>query len=289
MARRTLWSIPLFAVCLSFVSIIACGPGGQDYGPSIQEANEVLLNQGQVDRLSDFFLPDYVGHGVDGIATSPDHIVGFVNGLRGAFPDLTVETEVLAQSGDRVAWLRNHRGTHQGDFMGMPASGREVRWQNIVVTRYEGDRIAEEWGVGNLADRIRMQPGCPVQGVWQLESATADGEAQEVGDWRQMKVISGSHFTWVGQEPGPEALVTAADSLAALRATGFGGGRYEVTSDTYTEHLEYFSNSEYVGRSITFSCRVEGDTWYQEGEYPLLTGGQETGSAQLAEVWRRIG
>jgi hypothetical protein len=159
----------------------------------------------------------------------------------------------------------------------------------MVVTRYEGDMIAEEWGISNLAERIRMQAGCPVQGVWQLESATVDGEEREVGEWRQMKMIHGSHFAWVGQEPGPEALMTPADSLAAFRAVGFGGGRYEVTEDTYTEHLDYFSNPEYVGRSVTFSCRVEGDTWHQEGEYPLVQGGQVTGSVQLDEVWRRIG
>ena len=82
---------------------------------------------------------------------------------------------------------------------------------------------------------------------------------------------------------------TTADSLAALRTAGFGAGRYEVTEDTYTEHLDYFSNPEYVGRSITFSCRVEGDTWYQEGGYPILQGGQETGSVELAEMWRKVG
>jgi predicted ester cyclase len=269
--------------------VIACAPTDRDHGPRVQEANEILLNQGQTDRLMDFFLPDYVGHGIDGDATNPNHLVGFVNGLREAFPDIAVETEPIFQSGDWVVWLRDHRGTHLGDFMGMPASEREVTWRDIVVTRYEGDMIAEEWGAGNLAERIRMQPGCPVQGVWQLESATADGEAVEVGAWRQMKMITGSNFTWVGQEPGPEAFLTRADSLAALRATAFGGGRYEVTEDTYTEHLDYFYNPEYVGRSVTFSCRVEGDTWYQEGEYPVIEGGQETRSVQLAEVWRRIG
>jgi len=48
----------------------------------------------------------------------PDAIRGFVTALRTAFPDLRVEIEVLLEEGDRVAWLRTHRGPFESDLLG---------------------------------------------------------------------------------------------------------------------------------------------------------------------------
>jgi steroid delta-isomerase-like uncharacterized protein len=121
-----------------------------DWGPQIQRANDVLLNQGDVQRVPEFFAESYVSHENEGDVVGRDGIAGFVTSLRTAIPDLQVEVEVLATQGNRVAWLRTHRGTHRGDFMGVPASGRSVTWQDIVVTRYEDGLIAEEWGVTGL-------------------------------------------------------------------------------------------------------------------------------------------
>lgn len=132
------------------------------------------------------------------------------------------------------------------------------------------------------------QQDCPVQGAWELVSATVDGEPQVREGWRQLKLVTRTHYTWVGQEPGPTTLQTAADSLAAFATIGFGAGSYRVTPTTYTERLELFSNPEYIGREATFSCRVEGDRWYHEGELPIFEGGRETARVRLAEVWRRL-
>ncbi|HEV2122562.1 MAG TPA: hypothetical protein VGW38_07290 [Chloroflexota bacterium] len=122
-----------------------------------------------------------------------------------------------------------------------------------------------------------------------MESVTVDGQPQPRGQYRQIKLVTASHYAWVGQEPGPMALQSAADSLAAYRTRGFGGGSYQVTDSTYTERLEYFYHPEYVGREITFSCRVAGDRWYHAGDLPNIEVGREIGRTRLEEVWRRIG
>lgn len=130
---------------------------------------------------------------------------------------------------------------------------------------------------------------CPVQGAWVMESQAVNGETQSLGQWRQLKILTDSHFAWVGQMSNPSIPQSEADSLETYRTQGFGGGPYEVSDSTYTEHLEYFSDPRYVGRDVTFSCRVEGDRWHIAGELPLLEAGEETGSMQLEEVWRRVG
>ena len=149
----------LTAVLLSLSVLSSCAPApdATDWETQIREANEVLLNQGDLDRVSEFFLPTYLNHSAAGENTGSDLIVGFVRGLREAFPDLQVEIEILAADGNRVTWLRTHRGTHQGEYMGVPGSGREIVWRSMAVSRYENEMIAEEWGVSELGPHLLSQ------------------------------------------------------------------------------------------------------------------------------------
>jgi predicted SnoaL-like aldol condensation-catalyzing enzyme len=143
--------------------LVGCAPQEEasspapDWEAQIQAANDRILNQGDLEAISEFFLPDYLNHGVDGDVVGPEIIARFVGNLREAFPDIRVEIEVLSTAGDMVTWLRTHRGTHEGDLMGVPASGHEIVWQDIVVTRYQDGMIAEEWGVSELGGQLLDQ------------------------------------------------------------------------------------------------------------------------------------
>jgi steroid delta-isomerase-like uncharacterized protein len=148
---RSLMPVGLLAVILSACS---SAPGTTDWESRIREANDVLLNQGNVDMVPEFFTTTYVVHVNGEDWSGREAITGFLTSVREAFPDLHVDIEVLATEGDRVAWVRTSRGTHEGDFMGVPASGRQLVWQDIVVTRFEEGMIAEEWGASGLADRL---------------------------------------------------------------------------------------------------------------------------------------
>ncbi len=132
-----------------------------------------------------------------------------------------------------------------------------------------------------VGGQLSAQEACPVQGVWQLESMTIDGKASPLGAYKQIKILTESHFTWQGV---PEV----ADTLGVFPSSRVGGGAYRVTATSYTESLDYFMNPDLVGQELTFSCRVKGDRWYHEGEIPIAEDGQQKGSIQLAEVWRRI-
>ena len=146
----------LMVVGLALAILGACdsAPVTPDWEPQIREANDLLLNQGNLDMVPEFFATTYVAHVLGEDMRGREAIADFVTALREAFPDLQVEIEVLVTEGDRVAWLRTSRGTHEGDFMGVPASGRQIVWQDMVVTRYEDGMIAEEWGVSGLAERL---------------------------------------------------------------------------------------------------------------------------------------
>ena len=151
----------LMTLCLSVGLLGACAgsdiPEVTDWEPQIRAANDALLNQGDLDIVPQFFAESYVAHVLEGDVQGREGIAGFVAALRDAFPDLRVEIEVLATEGDRVAWLRTARGTHEGDFMGVPATGRSIVWQDMIVTRYVDGLIAEEWGVSGLGESL-LQP-----------------------------------------------------------------------------------------------------------------------------------
>jgi steroid delta-isomerase-like uncharacterized protein len=149
----------LVAVGLGMIILSACGgtPAPADWASDIRESNDALLNQGNLDRIPEFFAATYVAHVTGGDMQGREGIAEFLTAIRDAFPDLEVEIAILATEGDRVAWLRTNRGTHEGDFMGVPASGRQLVWKDIVVTRYENGMIVEEWGESGLAGILQAQ------------------------------------------------------------------------------------------------------------------------------------
>jgi|GEM_PF-787882 len=149
---KTAILVSLFATLL-----IGCSTedGDFDWEPQIQRANEELLNKGNLELAQELFAPTYVVHRAEGdFEGGPDVIKASLASIRTAFPDLRVEVEILATEGDKVAWLRTHRGTHQGEYLGVPASGRLITWRNMIVTRYEEGKIAEEWTVSDLAEHL---------------------------------------------------------------------------------------------------------------------------------------
>jgi steroid delta-isomerase-like uncharacterized protein len=146
------------ATAISVFAFLACAQPAmsQTLGTLVQSGNEQLLNRGNLAIAADIFAPTYTSHDTTGeVRGGPELIQKFVTDLRAAFPDLHVEVQVLLEQGNRVVWLRTHRGTHRGAYMGVPASGRSIVWQEMVVTRYEAGKVAEEWSVSDLGERLR--------------------------------------------------------------------------------------------------------------------------------------
>jgi predicted ester cyclase len=67
--------------------------------------------------------------------------------LHRAYPDLHVELKDVIGEGDRVVGRDVVTGTHQGEFMGIPPTGKAVTYNEIFIARFVNGRIAETWGV----------------------------------------------------------------------------------------------------------------------------------------------
>ncbi len=123
----------------------------------IKAANTALMDQGNSEAVADYFATDYVAH-VTGADIKGGHatIQGIVTIYRRAFPDIKTSVEILAVQHDRVAWQRTMHATHKAAFKGFPATNRPMVWRDMITSRFNGDLIAEEWFITDLAEQLLL-------------------------------------------------------------------------------------------------------------------------------------
>ena len=120
-------------------------------------ANDEILGKGNLDVVDEIFATDYVVHAGGKDYKGPEFVRGFARQLRSAIPDLrVVEVASLIQAGDTIAWQRTLSGTHKEEMAGIPPTGQKVEWRDMLVTRFDGKKIAEDWAVSELAGQLLL-------------------------------------------------------------------------------------------------------------------------------------
>lgn len=121
----------------------------------VRAANAALIADGDLDAVERYFTPDYVAHVTEqDISGGHELVRRFVGDLQDAFANLRVDVDILVEGAERVAWQRTIRGVHEGAFRGFAATGREIVWRDMLTSRFQDGRIAEEWAVSDLAERL---------------------------------------------------------------------------------------------------------------------------------------
>lgn len=114
-----------------------------------------LFEQGNVKIIDSVFVESYVAHDGDIKHLGQKFVKQYIGKLRLAIPDLKIEKiEFLSQTENTLTWQRTLSGTHKTEMQGIPASMKKVKWNEIVVTRFDGEKIAEDWLVSNLAFQL---------------------------------------------------------------------------------------------------------------------------------------
>ena len=100
-----------------------------------------LVNAGSPERFDEVCSPDLKGHAGAGadLAELKTSVASFL----APFPDLTAEPRNVVQEGDLVSVWISYRATQQGDFAGVPASGRRVKFAAWDLIRVRDAKIAE--------------------------------------------------------------------------------------------------------------------------------------------------
>ena len=98
------------------------------------------------DDLMAVLAPDFVGHDLPpGLPPGPESIILFRTKVNETFPDQKMVVEDLMAVDDRVIARLTLTQTHQGEYMGIPATGKPVAIELIEIDRIENGRIAERW------------------------------------------------------------------------------------------------------------------------------------------------
>ena len=114
----------------------------------VQRIFEEILSGGNMNVADELFAPDHVSHGMP--PEMPDGIEGiklFFQYFRKAFPDEehTVHDQIAERN--KVVSRVSAAGTHSSVFMGIPATGRTVVMDGIVINRFSDGKVVETWAL----------------------------------------------------------------------------------------------------------------------------------------------
>jgi steroid delta-isomerase-like uncharacterized protein len=97
--------------------------------------------------LDELMAPDMVDHELPpGLPPGRDGTKAFLGMFISAFPDIKVTIEDQIAEGDKVVTRWTATGTHTGELMGIPATGKQVTMMGIDITRFSGGKNVEHWG-----------------------------------------------------------------------------------------------------------------------------------------------
>ncbi|MEV6171610.1 ester cyclase [Streptomyces sp. NPDC051954] len=119
------------------------------------------LNRGDFDACTALMTDDFIINisGVPYQMHGVDMWLQNSTAARDAFPDLQAHIEDIFGEGDRVAVRLTLRGTHKGQFLGIPATGRSVEYSSLELYRSVDGKLAEEWIASDLETLMKQLKG----------------------------------------------------------------------------------------------------------------------------------
>ena len=109
---------------------------------------EKAFGQKNVGLIAEIMAPDCINH--TSIPTIGQGSVSFeqaVNMYYDAFPDINFTIEDAIAQEDKVVLRMTLRGTHKGEFLGIPPTGKKIEVMGLAIFRVANGKIAEVWGL----------------------------------------------------------------------------------------------------------------------------------------------
>lgn len=113
----------------------------------IRRIREQIIPSKDLSQLDSLYTDEYVYHGIPligdlaGVSSFKQMISAFIVGI----PDFCETVADQIAEGDKVVTRLTGTGTHAGELMGVPGSGKRISWTAIVISRFSDRKIAEEW------------------------------------------------------------------------------------------------------------------------------------------------
>jgi predicted ester cyclase len=132
-----------------------------DYRVVLERLFEEVINNGNLGVADELFVDDFVDHGPLGDIHGRDAFKALVAQWREAVPDVHCAVTDVFANGDHVAWLVHTAGTHTGDSLGFPATGKKFETVSPNIARFRDERVVEHWaeqGMISMLGQIGVLP-----------------------------------------------------------------------------------------------------------------------------------
>jgi len=148
--KKLLMVIPLvMLLCFAFscqqqaTEEVPEGITGEENKTVVRNWFEEGWNKHNPDIIDEYFTADFINYSMD---FNRDQLKQFISTTLIAFPDIHFTIEDQVAEGDQVATRWKFRGTHEGEFMGVPATGKQVTVTGMNISRHANGKYVEDWG-----------------------------------------------------------------------------------------------------------------------------------------------
>ena len=125
---------------------------------------EEVLNRGDIGVIDEIMAPNYVGHVAGSPPANREGDKQFMRTLHAAFPDIYFTLEDQIAEGDTVVHRLTARGTHMGEFNGIPPTGKQATVTAININRFAAGKVVEAWGEFDLLGLMQQLGVIPPMG-----------------------------------------------------------------------------------------------------------------------------
>ena len=132
----------------------------------VRQMVEEIFNRGNMSQADEFLAPDFVEREElpPGIPRDREGVKQLATMLRSAFPDFKATIDDIVAEGDKVVIRQTWSGTHKGEFMGIPPTGKSVSFGVIDILRIAGGKFAEHWGQMDSMGLMQQLGAIPAPG-----------------------------------------------------------------------------------------------------------------------------
>lgn len=129
----------------------------------VRRFTEQVWNQHNLSTVDDLVADDAVMYDVtrDEEYVGPENVKNFARLYIAAIPDVTVEIDDLLVDGDTVGTRWTLTGTHQGDLMGVPATGNAISVSGFTIDTLDDGEIVERWTLLSLYSLLQQIDAAP--------------------------------------------------------------------------------------------------------------------------------
>jgi predicted ester cyclase len=112
----------------------------------IRKFLDEVFNRHDLNRLEQYLDADLVSHWLgDRTLHGLDAWKAGMTSFFAAFPDAAYTLDDIFFAGDKGVWRGTWRATQRGEWEGIAPTGRKATWTVIIIGRFEGDRLVEDW------------------------------------------------------------------------------------------------------------------------------------------------